>query len=99
MPKGGKPKRYGRVAAMSSVDGIGHDFDHTEECSMLGDSAAFSGFSTSDIPAARRFYGEILGLDVTEENGMLTLHLNGGESRAGHVHDAQLLRRRCRRDG
>ena len=47
---------------------------------MLGDSAAFSGFSTDDIPAAKRFYGETLGLDVTEENGMLTLHLTGGQT-------------------
>lgn len=45
---------------------------------MLGDSKAFSGFSTNDIPAAKRFYGETLGIEVTEENGMLTLHLDGG---------------------
>jgi catechol 2,3-dioxygenase-like lactoylglutathione lyase family enzyme len=40
---------------------------------MLQTKNAFSGFSTNDIDAARRFYGESLGLDVTEENGMLTL--------------------------
>jgi catechol 2,3-dioxygenase-like lactoylglutathione lyase family enzyme len=45
---------------------------------MLGDSKAFSGFSTNDIPAAKRFYAETLGIEVTEENGMLTLHLDGG---------------------
>ncbi len=45
---------------------------------MLKDSKAFSGFSVDDIPAARRFYGETLGLDVSEENGMLVLHLAGG---------------------
>ena len=45
---------------------------------MLGESKAFSGFSTNDIPAAKRFYGETLGIEVTEENGMLTLHLDGG---------------------
>jgi predicted enzyme related to lactoylglutathione lyase len=45
---------------------------------MLKDSQAFSGFSTNDIPSAKRFYAETLGLDVTEENGMLTLHLAGG---------------------
>ncbi|MEU7001552.1 VOC family protein [Nonomuraea sp. NPDC046570] len=38
---------------------------------------AFSGFSVDDIPKARRFYGETLGLKVTEEYGMLTLHLAG----------------------
>jgi catechol 2,3-dioxygenase-like lactoylglutathione lyase family enzyme len=45
---------------------------------MLTDSHAFSGFSTNDIPGTKAFYAETLGLEVTEENGMLTLHLAGG---------------------
>jgi len=45
---------------------------------MLDLSNAFSGFSVDDVPAAQRFYGETLGLDVTEAHGMLTLHLAGG---------------------
>ncbi|WP_119065986.1 VOC family protein [Aggregatilinea lenta] len=45
---------------------------------MLKDSKAFSGFSADDIPAAKRFYGETLGLDVSEEHGMLFLHIAGG---------------------
>ena len=45
---------------------------------MLRDSHAFSGFSANDIPKARQFYSETLGLEVTEENDMLTLHLRGG---------------------
>ena len=44
---------------------------------MFKDTKAFSGFSVDDIPAAKRFYGETLGLDVTEENGMLTLQIAG----------------------
>ena len=44
---------------------------------MLGESKAFSGFAVGDIEAARRFYADTLGLKVTEENGMLTLHLAG----------------------
>jgi catechol 2,3-dioxygenase-like lactoylglutathione lyase family enzyme len=44
---------------------------------MLGDSKAFSGFSVNDIPRAKQFYAETLGLEVTESNGMLTLHLAG----------------------
>jgi catechol 2,3-dioxygenase-like lactoylglutathione lyase family enzyme len=44
---------------------------------MFADTKAFSGFSVDDIPAASRFYGETLGLRVTEENGMLTLHIAG----------------------
>jgi catechol 2,3-dioxygenase-like lactoylglutathione lyase family enzyme len=45
---------------------------------MFRDSHAFSGFSTNDIPKAKEFYAQTLGLEVTEENGMLTLHLGGG---------------------
>jgi catechol 2,3-dioxygenase-like lactoylglutathione lyase family enzyme len=45
---------------------------------MLKDSKAFSGFSSNDIPASKRFYGETLGLDVSEEMGGLGLHLAGG---------------------
>jgi catechol 2,3-dioxygenase-like lactoylglutathione lyase family enzyme len=42
---------------------------------MFAKTHAFSGFAVNDIPAAKQFYAETLGLDVTEENGMLTLHL------------------------
>lgn len=45
---------------------------------MFGDTKAFSGFSVDDIPAAQTFYGETLGIRVTEEHGMLTLHIAGG---------------------
>ena len=44
---------------------------------MLGESKAFSGFAVDDLEKARRFYGDVLGLTVTEENGMLTLQLAG----------------------
>jgi catechol 2,3-dioxygenase-like lactoylglutathione lyase family enzyme len=44
---------------------------------MFQHTKAFSGFSVDDIPKARQFYGETLGLTVTEEHGMLTLHLAG----------------------
>ncbi|MET0787631.1 MAG: VOC family protein [Cellulomonas sp.] len=42
-------------------------------------SKAFSGFSTDDIPAAKAFYGDLLGLEVSEENGMLFLRFDGHE--------------------
>lgn len=45
---------------------------------MLAATRAFSGFAVEDIAAARRFYAETLGLDVTEENGMLRLDIAGG---------------------
>jgi catechol 2,3-dioxygenase-like lactoylglutathione lyase family enzyme len=45
---------------------------------MFRDTKAFSGFAVPDIATAKAFYGDTLGLDLTEENGMLTLHLAGG---------------------
>lgn len=47
---------------------------------MLKDSQAFSGFSVNDMDKAKEFYGGTLGLEVTEENGMLTLRLAGGNN-------------------
>ncbi|MBX3080521.1 MAG: VOC family protein [Anaerolineae bacterium] len=45
---------------------------------MFKDTKAFSGFSVDDIPRAKEFYSQILGLEVTEAHGMLNLHLSGG---------------------
>jgi catechol 2,3-dioxygenase-like lactoylglutathione lyase family enzyme len=45
---------------------------------MFNNSRAFSGFAVNDIAAAKRFYGETLGLDVSDEHGMLALHIAGG---------------------
>jgi catechol 2,3-dioxygenase-like lactoylglutathione lyase family enzyme len=45
---------------------------------MFKDTKAFSGFSVNDIAAAREFYANTLGLDVSESNGMLNLRLGGG---------------------
>src|SRR3954462_918710 len=45
---------------------------------MLADSHAFSGFSTDDIDAARSFYRDTLGLEVTDEMGLLSLRFAGG---------------------
>ena len=47
---------------------------------MLKDSKAFSGFSAGDIPKAKAFYAETLGLDVAESHGLLTLRLAGGNN-------------------
>jgi predicted enzyme related to lactoylglutathione lyase len=45
---------------------------------LLRDSHPFSGFSSNDIAKAKEFYGQTLGLEVSEENDLLTLHLAGG---------------------
>ena len=44
---------------------------------MFGKTKAFSGFSVDDIAAAKDFYGDVLGLRVTEADGLLTLHIAG----------------------
>lgn len=46
---------------------------------MFESTRAFSGFAVDDTEAARRFYGETLGIRVTdgEMDGLLVLHLAG----------------------
>lgn len=44
---------------------------------MFTNTKAFSGFAVDDIPRAKTFYGETLGLRVSEEHGLLTLHIAG----------------------
>jgi predicted enzyme related to lactoylglutathione lyase len=42
---------------------------------MFGTAKAFGSFAVDDLAAARKFYGETLGLRVSEEGGPLMLHL------------------------
>ena len=44
---------------------------------MFENTKAFNGFSVDDVSKAKEFYGETLGLRVSEEYGMLTLHIAG----------------------
>jgi predicted enzyme related to lactoylglutathione lyase len=46
---------------------------------MFENSKAFSGFAVDDLDAARRFYGETLGIRVEDgpADGLLTLKLAG----------------------
>jgi catechol 2,3-dioxygenase-like lactoylglutathione lyase family enzyme len=44
---------------------------------MFTNTKAFSGFAVEDVQKAREFYGETLGLETSEEHGLLTLHLAG----------------------
>jgi predicted enzyme related to lactoylglutathione lyase len=45
---------------------------------MFKQTKAFSSFSVSDMKRAKEFYGETLGLEVSESNGLLTLNVAGG---------------------
>jgi catechol 2,3-dioxygenase-like lactoylglutathione lyase family enzyme len=48
---------------------------------MFAETKAYSGFAVDDVAKAREFYGDTLGIKVemlSEEEGLLTLHLEGG---------------------
>src|ERR1700686_225010 len=45
---------------------------------MFKNTKAFSGFSVNDVQKAKEFYGQTLGLDVSEAHGLLQLHIAGG---------------------
>ena len=45
---------------------------------MFRETTAFSGFSVDDIPSAKRFYGETLDLEVSEEDDLLFIDIAGG---------------------
>lgn len=40
---------------------------------------SFQGFSVNDVEAARRFYGDAIGLEVTDDMGGLSLTLPSGQ--------------------
>jgi hypothetical protein len=46
---------------------------------MFENTKAFSGFAAPDIEALEPFYRDKLGIRTSVENGLLTLHLAGGE--------------------
>jgi catechol 2,3-dioxygenase-like lactoylglutathione lyase family enzyme len=45
---------------------------------MFADTRAFGAFTVDDLAQARKFYGETLGVRVSEQQGLLTLHLASG---------------------
>jgi predicted enzyme related to lactoylglutathione lyase len=48
-----------------------------KETIVFENTKAFSGFSVDDVLKAKEFYSETLGLKVSEEYGMLWLHIAG----------------------
>ena len=44
---------------------------------MFKNIKAFSGFSVNDIQKAKEFYQQTLGLEVSENHGLLELHIAG----------------------
>lgn len=47
---------------------------------MFRDAKAFSSFSADDLNKAKEFYGQTLGLEVSETKEGLELHISGGGS-------------------
>ena len=45
---------------------------------MFAKTKTFSGFSVDDLGQARHFYGDTLGIETSEQYGLMTLHLAGG---------------------
>src|SRR5215211_9480067 len=75
---------------------------------MFEDTEAFSGFAVDDLDKAREFYGETLGLTVSELDGLLGLKVAGSrdiliypkpDHVPGHLHDPELPCGRHRRGG
>lgn len=46
---------------------------------MFDTAKAFNGFSVDDIAPAKKFYGDTLQIPLTEDHGMLKLHLGPGK--------------------
>ncbi len=44
---------------------------------MFKATRAFSGFSVDDPARAKQFYEQTLGMDVTDDHGLLHLHVGG----------------------
>jgi catechol 2,3-dioxygenase-like lactoylglutathione lyase family enzyme len=44
---------------------------------MFATTKAYSGFAVNDLATAQDFYGGTLGINTSERNGLLTLHLAG----------------------
>ncbi|WIB77600.1 VOC family protein [Curtobacterium sp. MCPF17_002] len=45
---------------------------------MVDATKAFSGFSVRDVPEAKAFYEDVLGVEVREDHGMLLLQIGDG---------------------
>ena len=51
-----------------------------QEAALFQATEPYSGFAVRDVAAAKRFYGETLGMHVSEASGLLWLHLREGTS-------------------
>src|SRR5258706_8036503 len=66
---------------------IWRHLERNEGLTMFENTKAFSGFSVDDVAQAKTFYGDTLGVRVSEANGMLTLHIAGGRDTLAYAKD------------
>jgi catechol 2,3-dioxygenase-like lactoylglutathione lyase family enzyme len=57
---------------------------------MFADTKTLTAFAVDDLAQARKFYGETLGVRVSDQHGLLTLHLADGHDirvypKPGHI--------------
>jgi catechol 2,3-dioxygenase-like lactoylglutathione lyase family enzyme len=52
---------------------------------MFANTKAFSGFAVDDLEKAREFYAGTLGIETSEQYGIMTLHLAGGRDTIVYV--------------
>jgi hypothetical protein len=66
------------VQIIQSDDPPRRDAEATRNAAMFDTVEAYRGFSVDDTGAARDLYRDTIGLSVSEEHGLLTLHLGTG---------------------
>ena len=66
---------------------------------MFANTRAFSGFAVDDIEAAKKFYGDTLGLRTSEQYGLRTLHLAGDRNTRRRAGPPRRLAGEIRRPG
>jgi catechol 2,3-dioxygenase-like lactoylglutathione lyase family enzyme len=79
---------YGGRRGAPPTGSTRQEYERTTD--MFGTTKAFSGFAVDDTARARDFYENTLGLRVSQDNGLLRLHLAGGTDvlvypKPGHV--------------
>jgi catechol 2,3-dioxygenase-like lactoylglutathione lyase family enzyme len=65
-----------RVGCFGTRRDRANSVQQSKEEILLDTSRAFSGFAVKDVSEAASFYRETLGMNATEENGLLSLEID-----------------------
>src|SRR5215204_3418230 len=77
-PTPGVPRHRQPPSPTSPVATPTPDTAPPEGTTLFTDTKAYSGIAVRDMSEAREFYGTTLGLRISEEYGLMWLHLAGG---------------------